>query len=189
MFQWLVEGNPTIYFILGAALVGSLAAWYRTRKRWKAIVAGVCAALILGLFALDRLVESDDEQMVRKVKEVAAAISRNDVNSAFQHISESFERSGKNKRQFKSFCEGLLQAGRVTDVQVWDLQAVDVVRDKGSGAVEFHFKVRGSWGASPPNYFGKVEFVLDPDHQWRVKSFDVHDSLNQSKTPVAIPGW
>jgi hypothetical protein len=32
-------------------------------------------------------------------------------------------------------------------------------------------------------------FTLDPDGQWRVKDFDVYDALNQSKTPIAIPGW
>jgi hypothetical protein len=189
MPTWLVEGEPVVYAVLGIAFLGSVVGWWRTRKRRFAVVAGIAAALLLGYFLLDKLVESDGEQMVRKVTDVATAISAHDLDAAFRSVSESFDRPPRNKASFRKFCDDVLRAGNVTEIRVWDLAPVDESRPQRTGSVEFHFKVRGRWGESPPNYFGKVTFTLDGDGQWRVKTFDVHDSLNQSRTPIGIPGW
>src|SRR5207237_1141367 len=102
---WLVEGDSFVYFLLACAVAALGAAWRRTRKRRYAVAAGVAASLIVGYFFLDRFVESDGEQMVRKVREVAAAISANDLDAAFQHVSDTFDRGGVNKQQFRRFCE------------------------------------------------------------------------------------
>jgi hypothetical protein len=186
---WLVEGDPAVYALLAGVLAALLAVWWRTRKRQYAIAAGVIAVLIVGYALLDFAVESDGEQMVRKVREVAAAVSANSVNAAMENVSNRFNRHGLDKEQFGKLCERYISRGEVTAVQVWDLTAVDVSRQTQAGTVEFHFKVHGRWGETPPNWFGRVVFTLDPDGQWRVKDFDVYDSLNQSKTPIAIPGW
>ena len=66
MPAWLIEGDATIYLLLGFGFIVCLVAWQRTRKRHFAIAAGVFAALILGYFLLDRFIESDGEQMTRK---------------------------------------------------------------------------------------------------------------------------
>jgi hypothetical protein len=189
MPAWLVEGSAYIYFVLVCAFIALLYAWWRTRKPRYAIAAGAVAALIAGYVALDHYFESDGEQMTRKVREVAAAVSAKNVVAALDHVSESFDRHGMNKDQFRKYCELHLSRGDVTAVQVWDLTAVDVSRKSATGTVQFRFKVHGGWGESPPNWFGRVVFALDPDGQWRVKTFDVFDSLNQSNTPVAIPEW
>jgi hypothetical protein len=187
MPDWLVEGDPYVFFFLGCIFVAFLAAWWRTRRPRYAATAGVVAALIVGYFLLDHYVETDGKQMVRKVGEVAAAVSAHNVNAALGHVSASFDRHGMDKDQFKTHCENHISRGDVTAIQVWDLAAVDVSREKKSGTVEFHFKVHGAWGETPPNWFGRVVFTLDGDGQWRVKDFDVYDSLNQSKTPLPIP--
>ncbi|HEY1377766.1 MAG TPA: hypothetical protein VGF55_13290 [Gemmataceae bacterium] len=189
MPSWLVEGEPVVYAALGCALVVLLAAWWRTRKRKYAAAAAVVTTLIVGYRLLDWAVESDGEQMVRKVAEITAAVSAHDLDAAFRNVSDNFDRPPRNKAKFRQFCDHVLQVGNVTEVRVWDLMPVDVSRPQRAGAVEFHFKVRGHWGESPPNYFGKVVFTLDPDGRWRVKTFDVYDSLNQSRTPIPIPGW
>ena len=90
---------------------------------------------------------------------VARAISANDLPAAFKYVSEDFDRPPRNKRQFHDFCEGVLKAGNVTKVQVWDLTPVNVSRPARTGAVDFRFKVDGRWGESPPNYFGRVTFT------------------------------
>ena len=189
MAEWLIEHTYVIYALLAAAVVASFAGWWRTRKRNYLIALAVAVVLLLGMVALDGAVETDGEQMVRKVKEVAAAVTANDMDVAFAHVSESFSRPPRNKRDFRRLCDDFRRSGRVTEVQVWDLRPEDVSATAGTGSVEFHFKVRGSFGETPPHYFGRVYFVRDPDRQWRVKSFDVFHSLNQSRTPLGIPGW
>ncbi len=189
MPTWLSEAIPYLYFALGCVLAMAGVAWWRTRQRRWAIAAGVAAVLMLAFFLLDHFWESDGKQMVRKVEQVAAAVSAHNVNAAFEHVSERFDRHGWDNEQFRKNCEQHIARGDVTAVQVWDLNAVDVAREKRTGVVEFRFKVHGAWGETPPNWFGRVVFTLDPDGQWRVKDFDIYDSLNQSKTPIPIPGW
>jgi hypothetical protein len=188
MPAWLVEGNPYVYFALACIGAGFFYAWWRTRRPRYAIVTGVLVALIVGIALLDHFVESDGEQMVRKVSEVADAVSMNDVDRGFLNVSSSFDYKGANKDQFFRFCKDLRNSGKVTEVKVWDKQAVEVSRDAKSGAVAFRFKIVGSWGETPGNHIAKVVFVLDSDGQWRVKDFDVYDAINQSKTPIPIPG-
>jgi hypothetical protein len=189
MPTWLVEGDPIVYFVLALGFIVSLAAWWRTRRRPFAITAAVFAALTVGYWLLDRAVESDGEQMVRKVAEVADAVTRHDLDAAFKNVSDQFDRHGRGKKAFRDFCEQRIRLGQVTAVRVWDEEAMEVSRPTGKGVVQFRFKVTGSWGESPPNYLSRVDFVLDADGQWRVKTFEVFDALNQSRTPVTIQGW
>jgi hypothetical protein len=189
MPTWLIEGDATVYFLLGLGFIICFALWWRTRKRSFAVGAGIFAALIVGYYLLDRFVESDGEQMARKVSEVADGVSRNDLEAAFRHVSEQFQCGGYNKKQFHDFCQQTRAHGQVTEVKVWDLEPEDVSRPSKTGTVQFRFKVAGSWGELPPHYIARVYFVLDPDGQWRVRSFDIFNSLNQSNTPEAIPGW
>ena len=51
------------------------------------LTAGV---LLLGVFVLDRLVESDGEQIERKLQEMAAGVTAHDYDGVFRNISDSF---------------------------------------------------------------------------------------------------
>src|SRR5207302_6751478 len=94
--------------------------WWRTRRRSYAVVAGVTGVAIVSLSLLDRLIESDREQMIRKVQEVADAVSHQRLDRAFDHVSEQFDRRGKNKQGFRDVANTHIQRGHVTNVQVWD---------------------------------------------------------------------
>lgn len=189
MTDWLVDRKHLLLFALAIGVLLSTALWWRSRKRRFIVVTAILAALGLAILLLARFVESDAEQMVRKVREVADAVSAKDLDAAFKNVSEKFDRGGVNKEQFRRFCKATLDAGRVSQVQVWDESVVDLSKPDRIGTVQFRFKVHGSWGETPPNWFARVVFTLDPDGQWRVKSFDHYDSLNQSTTPLPIPGW
>jgi hypothetical protein len=94
-----------------------------------------------------------------------------------------------DKESFQHFARDRRGHGFVTAVRVWDVTPVEVSRDQRRAVVEFPFKVRGSFGETPPNYFAKVTFVLDSDGRWRVQTFDIFNSLTESRSPVPIPGW
>jgi hypothetical protein len=189
MFDWLLDHKFTAYFVLAAGLVASLAFWWRSRNRRLIGVAAACAVLLLCVFVLDRAIETDGEQMSRKVQAVAAAVTANEMDAVFQHVSESFDRGGVDKKRFREFCTSERSRGQITEVQVWNLTPQDVSRPNRTAAVRFNFKARGNGGESPSNWDAKVTFTLDPDGQWRVKTFDVYDMLNQSNTPIPIPHW
>ena len=65
------------------------------------VASSAFAALIFGYWLLDRAVKSDGEQMVRKVAEVADGVTRHDLDAAFTHVSDRFERRGKNTKAFR----------------------------------------------------------------------------------------
>jgi len=189
MPYWLVEGDLTLYAILAAVGIVCAAIWLRTGRRKYAIVAGAAAVAIIALSALDRAIESDREQMIRKVQEIADALSHRRLDRAFEHVSEKFDRPARSKKGFREFAD--THIGRVTSVQVWDFTVTEVSPEKGRGVVECFFKVRGSFpgGESPPGAFCRVVFALDPDRKWRVKTFDWFSSITDSKSPQPIPGW
>jgi hypothetical protein len=189
MPAWLVEGDQTLLFLVACAALACFAAWWRTRRRRYAIAGGVALGALVGLVLLDRFVESDREQMIRKVREIAAAISHHDVDRAFTHVSEHFDRAGVAKPTFRRFAESRVRSGYVTDVQVWDFNVREVSRERRRGVVECFFKVHGSFGETPPGAFAQVAFTLDADGQWRVSNFDWFLSITDSTAPMTVPGW
>jgi len=189
MPEWLVEGDTTVYALL--ALVGIICAalWWQTRKRGYAIAAILVAVLALGYYLVDRSVESDREQMIRKVREIANAISNRNLDAAFAHVSEDFRRGGVDKRGFRNYAESRQRSGYASEVVVWDLNVTEHDRKSRHGRTECYFKVRGSFGETPPGAFVRINFNFDPDGQWRVKDFDWFLSISESNSPMPIPGW
>jgi hypothetical protein len=189
MPDWLVEGDTSIYALLALLGVVFVAIWWQSRKRGYAVAAGVIGVLLLGYFLLDRLVESDREQMIRKVREVAAAISSRNPDAAFVHVSDDFRRSGVDKKGFRNFADGRVRSGFVSEVAVWDFNVTELDRAAHRAVVECFFKVRGSFGETPPGSFVRVVFRLDTDGQWRVQDFDWFQATANSNSPMPIPGW
>jgi hypothetical protein len=189
MPDWLVEGDTTVYALLALLGVIFVALWWQSRNRGYVIAAGIVGVLLLGYFLLDRLVESDREQMIRKVREIAAAISSRNPDAAFAHVSDDFRRGGVDKKGFRNFADGRVRSGFVSDVVVWDCNVTEQNRANRRGAVECYFKVHGSFGETPPGAFVRVVFKLDNDGQWRVQDFDWFQATANSKSPMPIPGW
>lgn len=189
MPDWLVEGRTVIYLLLALAFLICAVVWQRSRQRGAAIATAILSGLLAGYFLLDRAVESDREQITRKLTEITAAVSNRDFDRAFSHVSESFQRGGVNKAGFRKFADQRRRSEFVSDVQVWDIAVPDLSRESRRALAECYFKVRGSFGETPPGAFSRITFTLDPDGQWRVQNFDWSISITDSNTPMPVPGW
>lgn len=189
MPDWLIEGDATVFTLL--ALTGIIVAvvWWQTRKRAWGLAAIVVGLLALSYFLLDRSIESDREQIRRKVSEIAAAISHQNLDAAFSHVSADFRRGGLDKAGFRNYAEGRRRSGFVSEVVVWDMNVPDLDRAGRRAMAESSFRVHGSFGATPPGALVRIGFVLDADGQWRVRDFDWFTSMANSNTPMPIPGW
>lgn len=192
MFDWLLEGRISVYVSLGAVALVLLLVWVQTRERlylYALILCGVLAGLY---FVLDRAVETDREQVTRKVREMAAGVRARDVNAIFTHISERFNRGGVNKAAFRELVDGFLRGRRIDEVEVWDF---DFRPNRLQGEQTPAEEIRVSFMAKPKGgvavgEFGRCEarFVHDPDGQWRLIDFQVFNPAIDSNQPWQIPG-
>jgi hypothetical protein len=182
VFDWLFEGQLAVYvFLCGLALL-LLYFWWRTRKRrWLFAVGGVVA--LIGLyFLLDRLVETDREQIQRKLEAMAAAVRTRDVDGIFQHVSDDFRSpQGKTKKDFRAFAQAHIN--EVSEVVVWEFK----FREKPSKAnpmahVRFTAKFKGLPGhASDGGFPCEATFDYDPQHGWRLKAFRVFNPVQTAQ--------
>jgi hypothetical protein len=189
MPYWLVEGDLTLYAILAAVGIVCAAIWLRTGRRKYAIVAGAAAVAILTLSLLDRFVESDREQMIRKVQDIADGVQSRNFDRVFRHVSDGFRRGTFDKAQFRSFAQEASHRRNVTEFQAWGFVPGDVSRQNRRGELEFSFKIRGNWSAGTEYFVAKTAWTMDSDGEWRLQNFDVFNPFTDATSPIQIPGW
>jgi hypothetical protein len=189
MPDWVVEGDTAILLLLALVGIVSGLLWWHTRKRHYLAIAAAAVTAFAALYVVDRLVEGDREQIIRKVQEIADAVSRSDLEAAFANVSEQFQRAGVNKAGFRRYAENRRRSGFVSNVQVWNLDVVELDRSARRAAAECSFKVHGSFGETPPDAFARIVCHYDVDGQWRVASFDWFSSIAESGSPREVPGW
>jgi hypothetical protein len=169
LFDWLFEGRASVYAILAALIVFLLLVWWQTRKRWLLLGVAVAVAMI-GLYALlDKTVETDREQIVRKVQEMAAAVNARDLDGLFENISDNFRSpQGKDKQQLRDTVANYLQMGMVSNVRVWDIVCEDTPSREHPPARVF-FRAKAESGRE---LLADCEATFDYDaqHGWRLRS-------------------
>lgn len=172
MFDWLFEGRTTVYVVLIALVAFLLVAWWQTRKRWLLLSVAVAAGLI-GLYALlDRLVETDREQIVRKVHEMAAAVNARDLDALFANISDQFRSPrGKTKEELRNAVKGYVDSRIVENVKVWDIVCVEAPSRDGP-PVRVFFRAK-SEGMRDLLADCEAVFDFDPEQGWRLRSIQL----------------
>ncbi|MFL5330645.1 MAG: hypothetical protein ACJ8C4_17215 [Gemmataceae bacterium] len=190
MPAWLIEGDPTIILGLVVVALCAGAAWRKTRRRW--LIGLATAALVFAgaLVILDRLFESDREQIKRKLDEMAAAAKGPvlDLNKIFSHVSSNFAYGPHDSRAFRDFCERYSRSAEVKDVVLWDVHVADLSRADRSAHVSFQFKVHAPRDQRlDAPLLCRAEFRLDADNQWRLKTFKLYP-LNMADQALSIPG-
>jgi hypothetical protein len=169
VFDWLFEGRTSVYVVLIALTVLMGVVWWQTRKRWA--VLGVAVALgLVGLYALlDVVVETDREQIVRKIKLMIAAVNANDIDGAFQHISDDFRTpQGKGKEELRELARRYLGQHLLESIDVWDIACLgDPSRAEGTAKAAFMVKTHGT---GVEGFLAECDatFDFDAQHGWRM---------------------
>jgi hypothetical protein len=192
VFDWLFEGRVAVYIVLGAFAFVLLLCWKQVPRRAYLIGFGVAASLLLLYFLLDRIKETDREEIQHKVEVMARNVQTGDVTAIFGNVSEDFRHGGANRESFRQFAENAIRSHRAEEVIVWDFQFPDdfkapiQVRGRDTEVAQFSFLVRcrGSFG----DVFERCEarFIRDPDGRWRFFDFNLRNPIDNS--PVSVPG-
>jgi hypothetical protein len=187
VFDWLFEGRPFVYVILGAAAVVLLALWWRTRKRHYLFAVGGVAALAAVYLLLSVVKETDSRQVNRKLQEMADGVNGNNLDRSFSHISDSFQLSGMNKSAFRQRANDAMQRHQVRDMVIWDVLIEELSREARSARVAFRVKAHASGAADEAHFLCRSQWVLDPDGQWRLQSFQLFHPFVNTEQPISLP--
>jgi len=186
--DWLFEGRWEVYGTLAAVALALLILWwFRDRKRYFLIGIAVVAALALIYLALDYAVETDREEIGRKLQDMSQAVKRQDVNAVFETIADNFTFDGMDKRSLQEKAAGYINNGTVTEVVIWNYVFEGVSNQTPPLAnVSFHLKVKGDLGgAQEVAYFCRAEFQKDGTKGWRMRSFRRFNPIN-TDDPVDV---
>ena len=187
MFDWLFEGHLSVYVLLASAAALCVVVWVRTRKRrWIALAALFVA--LAGLYCvLDHAVETDREQIGRKVRVMAAAIKAPaDLDAAFQNVSDRFQCPfADSKTALREKAARQIQTWHITEVRISDLRVGEISREKSAAVADFRAKVIGSFGElEAVTVHCTATFDYDAAHGWRMRGLDVK---GEPPLPAELP--
>jgi hypothetical protein len=167
----------------------AFAAAYWTRRQGKYALGFVAVLLLVGLVALlDYLVVTDREQIVRNVAALCQAVGDRDLDKAFAHLSKDFRYHSLDKATFEQNVRRLVSIHQPNEAKAWDFEVLDVSREKRSATVLFRAKVKGNWSGGAEFYLVHAEYVLDPDGQWRMRTFKLSNPFVDTDQELGVPG-
>ena len=188
MPRWIVEDPSTVYFLLGiAALVFGVLLWIRQERKWLYGL-GAVAVLAALVALLDYLIVTDFERMQLHVKDMAGAVATKDVDRIFSHISPDFRKGGADKKLFRGLVQQAIKSGEVTELAVWEFERGDFAPDNKHAKVLFLVKGRGPHLGQKEYLRCVATFVLEPDGQWRMTTYELTDPITAKGEPIDIPG-
>lgn len=130
--ETLFEDPFYLYVVLAFAALAMAGMWYGQRKTRWLVLAAACVGLGVGAFFLERWVETDREQILRAVGEIARDVEAGRFDKMDEYLDEKFGGSYADKA-------GAIAAGRLA-LQTADVKSIKVVRyqlDLKADPVEF----------------------------------------------------
>jgi hypothetical protein len=185
MSNWLFDHEILMTMLLGSAGVALVVLWWRTRRRLLLVGAFVVVALGGLVWYLASL--SDQAKIIHAFQEMSAGVHEKNLDRIFAQISNDFNLKGQHKAEFRRWAEEILRQGGVSDVEVWDVGPQEVSREQRSAKVFLRAKPKGSRVGEGTYYRVVADFVLDPDGQWRMRSFEVFRPVGDTHEPLPIP--
>jgi hypothetical protein len=190
VFDWLFEGQLAVYVVLVTVALLLVVIWWQLPKRYWLLAAWLVMGLAVVYFLLDHLVETDREQIDRKIKEMSSAVRARSLDGIFTHVSSQFRLGGLNRDGFRTFVDQVLRQNQVDEIVVWDIAFPPDFRTT-SGSVQsarvlFQVKARGRSLPDSP-FRCEAQLIRDPDGQWRLQGFQLFNPLVDSNQPIQIP--
>ena len=138
MFDWLFEGQPTVYVTLGVVAVLLAALWWRGRRRAWLYALGVVALLAGVYLLLDWLVETRREQITRRLQAIEKAVKAGNGEEVMKQFSSQFDYHGIKRDQFRDMVIARLKSRFIEELTIWEVNIPDA-----SGKVFFKAKPKG----------------------------------------------
>lgn len=155
-------------------------------RKWYFITSGIALVLLLILMICKFVApESDQRQILRKMREMSEGVVERNLDKTFQHVSPSFLYGSTGRDALRQQGESALQRGEVTEVPIWDV-VLESITDGKNATVNFKFRVKGTFD-NGVGWRGKAYFIKETDGQWRLQRFEVFHLTGDMSTPIAVP--
>jgi hypothetical protein len=193
MFDWLFEGHLSVYLLLAAAAVLFVVLWVRTRKRRWLVAAAIAVALASLYCLLDFAVETDREQVGRKLRAMADGFKAPaKFDAVFNNVSDHFrspEADMADKAALRSKAQSYVQQYGITEVRISDLHWGEISREKNRAVADFRAKVIGNFGSSLEAVTVHCDAIFDYDagHGWRMRALGVQGEGPIQSFQIALP--
>lgn len=91
MLSWIMQ-QPMVIIAIGLVVVAFLLyAWMQTSRRWLIYAAAGTALGVTGVVLAEQAIETDDEAIRRRVRQIAAAVEENDHTAVLGFIARDAE--------------------------------------------------------------------------------------------------
>jgi hypothetical protein len=173
--------------VAGAGLVVRFAVpeqpWARTLGRALLGVGGLLLLLALAWLVAGFFIESPREEAVRRVNDMANAVTENNWAKFSENVSDSFEAKGRKKADLK----GVFDQGGAYNLRAvaWDFAPTDQPLTVTEVVIQFEGKATAATGEPLMRHF-EATFVKDPDGKFRMKTYKAFDFV-QKNQPVDVP--
>ena len=174
MPEWLAEGSLLAYFICAALGLVFLVSFWTTRKGKHLIGVAVAVLLALTFFLIDFSIETDREQVERKIQEFASAAERGDISTLESHLDAGFKSAEfPSRERILSEARKYLQAGEKRRVSLGKPDIKFQGKDRLIATSDY--TAHGIFGGQEmPPQWGKIEFTyVKKDGQWRIEGIEL----------------
>ncbi len=157
--------------------------WARSLGRTLLAVGVLLLLLMLGCLIAGFMIESPREEAVRRVNDMANAMTEKNWSKFSENVSDSFEAKGRKKADLK----GVFDQGAAYNLRAvaWDFAPTDQPQSDTEVVIQFEGKATAATGEPLMRHF-EATFVKDPDGKFRMKTYKAFDFV-QKNQPVDVP--
>jgi len=207
MPSWLVEDPTMVYLVLGLLALALGVIWWINRGEdfgkkklgWlqglktRRLTLNQCCAMgltVIGFLAviiwpLSVVVVTDHERICQVIEEMSRGVEKKDVADVFSHVSDEFKLAGRTKESYRQEVERRIRSGEITGIAAWDFEQAKVSRKTKEATIEFKVKPKGTI-TGREFYRCQATFSLDPDRQWRLRTFSVFEPQGDTASQQMI---
>lgn len=172
---WLVE-EPLYIAILGVVTISFLGyAWSQTGYRWMmhAILAAI--ALTIGLLLLERMVETEPEQIETALHRIARDVETNDIDRILPHVYSGAPVTADDaRREFARYVVSDVVIKNNVEVQITPQESPPLAKVTFNATLNVRDRQQGGIN------YGRVAIFVDltmrkEDGQWKVATYRYDD--------------
>ena len=174
-------------------VVGLVFAFLKTGAKPLLLTIGAVLALLVGLLVLERMVVTDEEELLETLDNLAIAIEQGDLDVVLQHVHPSAKKVIEDARRYH-------QQYKIQAVAITKIRKI-IVNDQVPPTAEMHFIARvdgmiPATGGQIRGVSGVILHLSKVSGRWLVNKFEPKRSrrgrcglLTRRAREAARPGW